>query len=693
VDGSIGNPSGSPAFDSITSALGSGQVQPGDTILVVGMTYNGLPAGYSDAQPPYRPYPGNPNSNPETFPIVVPDGVTIQASGSVPVYVWSTAATPVSGLFRFEGSSATPLQQKLLKLVLLGGEDGVEVVAGNEDDLDVVLQGVYFGWNQHAVDADADLGSWVDLAATNCTLTDRTITTDPAVLPPVLQDPVSGFDLFADQSDPLAEPGHIEATVSNLSLDGSFPTAPGVVFSLSAKGQRREHLSVPPFVQAISEVVLDLNGSILDGVAANGAAPAGWHEGIHIELKRYQGLVLEDFAAGVRVNLNGSTLKRFRDYGIFARGVADTRGEIVLNGGSAVLHTGYQYGPGGPTSGEPADGIYLNPVEAYLSLTATNAVIYQNARDGISLDVDGSDLSTAMHQPVGCYLGLQQVDLYQNLRDGLHLESSAGVVGGTWLWHGGTRYFYRTFPNVMVAQGQGYVDRCTINNNGEHGIYINLAASGPSARNFANVRLLNSFIWNNGKEGYHAETNGYTTLLAPAVHCTFVGNGDPAAGFYNMEISGSGTDRRFHRLEYGPAPSYDEIHLFTKLWNSIFQGKNSGDNDFGFGLWALHALDPGPGGSWADNVVYFRGLRSTEDYLEPNQSWWTDQAAPFVGPISYTSQDPSQFRLDPNVTAFSQFNFTPDYLDPLEAPESAHDYFGGSRPDYPDRDKGAHQAR
>ncbi len=690
VDGTTGNSSGIPAYATISQA--AAVAQAGDTILVVGMTWNGKPAGYSDAS---QPHPGNPDSKPEGFPIPVPGGVTIQATGSKPVYVWSTQATGVSGLFKFEATSTTPLTRQLKKIVLVGAPEGIEVVASGDKKVDALVRGVYFAWNGTALDAAADLGGRVVLSLKSCTVTDQTITVDSGVTPPAYRTPQYGFYLDAQQTNQALEPGQVDITVDNLALDGAFTTMPSALFHITAGGQRAEHLDVPPFQVPISQVVLSLNGSTLDGWATDSPTSAGWHEAVHFELQRGTGAAIHDYSAGIRVELTGTTLKRFRDYSIYGLGINDTRGEVVLNGGTVIEQTGYQYGSNQPPAGDPADGIYLKPQESYLSLVATSAVIRKNARDGISLDVAGGDFSSEMTQPTGCRLGLDQVDIYQNGRDGIRMQSSSGVVGGTWIWHAGDRHFYRNFPGVTVPQGQGVVDRCTINNNGEHGVYLGLADAYQNSSNFASVRFTNTFVWNNGKEGYHAETGEYTTLLAPVVQCTFVGNGDPAAGgVFNIEVSGAGAGRKFHWLEYGPAPNNDEIHLFTKLWNSIFQGKDPTDPDFGPGLAALATLDPGSLGPWVDTELYVRGLRSKDSYGESVNAWYTDFEAPFVGPSNYGSVDPLQFLLDPVAANYLAFDKTPNYLSPLEAPESAHDYLGAVRPDpsTEERDKGAHQA-
>lgn len=93
------------------------------------------------------------------------------------------------------------------------------------------------------------------------------------------------------------------------------------------------------------------------------------------------------------------------------------------------------------------------------------------------------------------------------------------------------------------------------------------------------------------------------------------------------------------------------------IYNCIFQMENSMALDFGPDLAATLALDDTIRSS--DILVYGGGTRvwrsSPQDPWDNAQSN-TESAAPFLGPINYSSNNPAQFFLDPGPPTDPDFD-------------------------------------
>ena len=135
--------------------------------------------------------------------------------------------------------------------------------------------------------------------------------------------------------------------------------------------------------------------------------------------------------------------------------------------------------------------------------------------------------------------------------------------------------------------------------------------------------------------------------------------------------------------------------LITSFANTIFQRPNSSDDDFTADLAALLVEDLNSGPpyySGTPTAIGWSGIRSSQTPAG-SLSLPTDEAAPFVGPISPQSRMAEQFFID-NLAGATSFYETPTWLNAGEAlAEDDLDVEGASRPvvDSGNRDKGGEE--
>lgn len=260
-------------------------------------------------------------------------------------------------------------------------------------------------------------------------------------------------------------------------------------------------------------------------------------------------------------------------------------------------------------------------------------------------------------------------------------------------------------PMPELKQGEGYINRTTISNNGvgtistsRNGIRAEVYGNGYEDENGADTRfaavsasVVNSFIWNNPGGGFSAELESmYSSalpgplMLTPLVHTTVVGNGDQVG--YNLEVAelgGPGTGTYF----------YDDLNydLTFRIYDSLLQRKSSSSSDFGsYVITNLLVSDFGTGVGTKDIGV--AGIRA---WINGGNTFpvSTDLAIPFVGsPLVWTDLIADQFFLQPSPGAAFE-DACPDYLD-VEAvwDEAGHDFQGDLRPSvFQNRDKGAEE--
>lgn len=342
---------------------------PNDTIRVKALTWMGFSGAYSQA------------STLENFPIILPAGVSITAYNSQPVYV-SSGIGGVT-LFQVQASTGTAPLTELEDLRLLGADQAIELLTGDGQSLNVRLENVLFGRNRIGLNATASGGS-LTIAAVQCQIFDHGASVPiPA---PAQQDFQVGLRFAAGRADTS---GIVTATVSSLTTSGPFQKMdPDPIYSfgdlygaggmsklvsvelINGVPEHPGHNSGDFFTrQQIPSFQLTVNGGIWDGKAA--ANDKGWDVGLFAATPISTGIGWKDYFTAFDVSLNGPELRGFRESGIYAMALTESRGVVRMSGGARVK------GSGKHIATNPSDlrhsGVTLLSREAYLAFIAEDA--------------------------------------------------------------------------------------------------------------------------------------------------------------------------------------------------------------------------------------------------------------------------------------------------------------------------------
>ena len=300
-------------YSTITEALTdpSLTLAMGDTILVRGFESGGYPAAYCEHDPN--------GVLMETFPLSIPEGVSLVADTNTPrVYIWSdgTLGTP-SALIEHSSADEVGSAEALFKgLTLGGGAIGLQIEPPftADDDLEVRLDDIIFVGNEVGLSAISTRGGQLVIDVEHCKF--HNIAFNPGVLavPPVLLSPAIGLRFHAiDVNGAEIDPPHVDAKVLDLKVVG-LPQVMGTQYWLDltdfvlenganslvessrlievyahGDGTTREHRPpensppppyIPPFQELpIAQVELDILGSSLDGRAVESGK--GWDLGLY----------------------------------------------------------------------------------------------------------------------------------------------------------------------------------------------------------------------------------------------------------------------------------------------------------------------------------------------------------------------------------------------------------------------------
>lgn len=256
----------------ITQALTSPPA-PGTKVLVLPMSCNGVPLGYSEDG-----YPGRGNG--EAFPLVIPAGVTLAGGGTQAAYIWTARPYNTEPLIRIQAAGLAEQTRKLDSLVLMGGPTAVHVDAPPGTSCSVTLTNIRFARNGTGLDVDAR-GTVDELKVKDCWITDDAADSGACSQPAYKLQSV-GLDLAATEEQGAAAPGFLRATITNLQTTGGFSGLPwdSSLVKVEAHGIRNELLPGGGS-QAIARAEVSFAGGVLDGIP--GSAPAqsrGWHKGV-----------------------------------------------------------------------------------------------------------------------------------------------------------------------------------------------------------------------------------------------------------------------------------------------------------------------------------------------------------------------------------------------------------------------------
>ena len=399
--------------------------------------------------------------------------------------------------------------------------------------------------------------------------------------------------------------------------------------------------------------------------------------------------------------------------GIYGTVGPNTRGRFDLQSGTEVTNTGKNGTT--PISTFHHSGVHMYNDQGYLALEADGLVSGGNVGSGVSLN-SPSTLANDTKVPMGTYLSLEDCRIHQNGREGLWLRcglewanqpghSEQAIVGGTWdnydMSSGSLSfidYGYEPFyQEAAIRSGQGKVNRCSISNNGEHGVLLEIRGnSEPGSGNYAAipVRFTNDFIWNNSKGEFYGdvETVGSPSgngpyFLAPITHSTLVGPDNGNAYTFEVTESQAGST----------AYSRGEVQtlgggkfLRARLYNSIFQRGPSGGahDDFGTDILGELVFDD-PNVTLTVDKLGAAGMRMKHSVIVGADSYSIDDVAPWIGPVVLSSFYPDQFYLQ--SSAVSGFKNSPPWLTvDIPSSELKFDYLNVQRPALlTEHDKGA----
>ncbi len=678
---------------------------------IKGFTHNGAIAAYSEVDPN--------GAAMETFPLAIPDGVTVEPYDGTGVHIWTSlpsgSSKPLIVIEAAETDAGNVTPTIIKNLTLGGGEAGIRLSAEWDGDLalptygDVLLRNIRFQGNQTGLDVLAGTGGSLSVSVEQCKVTnlpvDIAITVKPRFTPPQV-----GLRFHSSHFGPQPNPGLINAQVLNLKCLGATPatsplpylaptdvedmygsTAASRLIEVAALGSTTsEHAAMSP---GIPEVNLQVLNGDLDG-KFNGTS--GWDIGLYAAATSPTQTNADDYVAGYEVLFSGTEIQGFRNEGVYATARTDTRGHVDFQ--DVDIHN-IGGDPQEPGQNPPRhNGVHGFVLEGYLALTGNGLHSHHNVGVGFLANSAGTILDSAATWPTGLYVGVQDSEFDTNQRGmvlagpgALSPGAQGGVVGGTWDYRYGIRSLVRDGSKPFdLDYGQGFADRSTFHDNDEQGIMIRLA-NGPTAPDFASIRFVNCIAWNNPQGAFHAQaTNSLDAyFLTPILHSTFADNGQQSGFTLEVEkVGGSGA----LLFEYDD-PSFQE-NPKMKILNSIFQRDvlGSQDYDFGAGLHSLAVVD----GTGTNTEIGANGLRLNYQGTIPFDES-TDREAPFAHLSQPSLLGPQRYFLDINGANISFFaNRTPMSYSIVNETESNVDFTGFkarlSRTSGL-RDKGAHEVQ
>lgn len=655
------NPADATAYSSITAALTQATLQQGDQVVVVGIQVGGLPAAYSET-------PIVPGQTAETFPLVLPVGIQLVATGTDPVLIARTQAgvEPLIQIVPSAFSGASVVEG----LRLLGGDVGVSLDSGATASLPVEIRTCRFIRNRIGVSAVAENGAELDLLVDGCVFEPSTVMYPQAV---VLQTPAVGIRLHAKQDTGTSLVPRVDATVSGGNLKQGYPSTAksGTLvgtdsiptelisgfsrfFEVFAEGHLAEHrdgLTPAP----VAEVLLDIEGGT-------------WRGGSKWDVLVYStaannGAAVADYTCGYKVRLEGALADRFAGIGALAQCGTESRGRLDLSGNGVIRETGYL------ETRQDAfktiwSGVYGHAFKGYLGITGSDFDLLDNSGHGIFLTAGETKVAPGPY-PVGAFLGVQTAEIHGNAGAGISMltaDSGQAIVGGT--WHEEDDGFGGTFRSLInddnnptdLPHGQGYVSRCAISNNGEHGISMRSLLNTPSG---ISCRFVNDVIWNHplgGVVGFSSGGIPMVPLMAVPIHgCTIAGNGSTQTDPFSGEVADYNVE--FFEISSLANNVYEWTEPFatgaktigTRITNSILIKKNPGGLAQDFGPYMVGSeivTDERDPSLVPDHLIGIESVRRDPSGSPLNARYMTEVAPQFFGAsIVWTDRDPAQLAL------------------------------------------------
>ncbi|MGB0953824.1 MAG: hypothetical protein ACPG31_11400, partial [Planctomycetota bacterium] len=566
-------------------------------------------------------------------------------------------------LFDTPASPGPGYRCRLENIGLYGANVGFRVAKSSSNSMEVACVGVSFAnctTGLRAISTAGGAANSLDLEIEDCWIRDFPITANP---------PIADIGIELTAGNAGSEIGQIDAVVTNLRTSGGFTGTEGMgsssIIKVSSSGVTPEHPGgIGGTPAAIPEVVLEIQGGHFEGHNKEG----GWNYGIYADVisARDIGSLARDYVAGYRISMSGLTLSGFVENGIRAHASLDTRGSLVLNGGTKVSNT---RDTSGATQVAPSGtGIYLQNREGYLALQTRQAKISGNATHGVFLSNqmdDGSGKQSPNYGlPEGLLLDMESTVVSGNEGDGLKMivggAGEGGVVGGTRYLNPLDSQYYHVPSSSWLEfpSGQGRVVRSAIHNNYGRGM------NGQLVFGSASVRLVRSVLWNNHLEGwrFHVEDN-VCRMACPIIFSTVAGNGDGSGAGASASITRSPlvTTNRYNLNVLATSPGL----LHTKFLHSIFAHKNQqyssgpgGQPDFGGELATSIVVEEADGQPSGAYEVYISGVRTGEEVIDHPLSFYNHRLQSFEGSISviafrgvtnnndvvWTSESAEQFR-------------------------------------------------
>lgn len=671
-----GNPQ---AYSSITNALTLANLQQGDQVVVVGLKVGNLSAPYSDT-------PLVPGQTAESFPLQLPQGIRLAASGTNPVLIARTLTDPEPLIQVIPSALTGPAVVEGLRL--LGGEVGICLDSDATGAWPVEILACRFIRNGIGISAIAEKGAEIFLLADGCVFEPSTGMIPQPVL---LQTPAVGIRMHAVQNTSESLVPRVDATIRNGNLKAGYPSivkgeklvttdlVPAEMDSgfsrfleVYATGHDAEHrLGLPP--APIAEVTLEVEGGT-------------WRGGRSWDVFVYSTAVgnsagVADYTCGYDVRLEGPVVERFAGVGAVTQSGIEARGRLDLSGGAVIRETGFQETRPG-ASAWIWTGVFGQAYRGYLGITGTDFDLLDNTGHGLFLTARDTKVAPGPF-PVGSYLGIDLAEIHGNAGAGIYLrtaEEGPSIVGGT--WHEEDDGGGGTFRSLIddhndptdLPHGQGFVYRCAVSNNGEYGVSLRNFVHQPSG---ISCQFVNDVIWNQplgGIVGFSDSSSYRNPLMAVPIHgCTIAGNGsmqgDPFSSQianYNVEFfeSSYNANNLYEWTEQTALPNPKSIG--TRITNSILIRKSPGPSAIDFGQYMVASeivSDTRPTVNVPDYMIGIASVRRDPTGIPSGAPLMTTAVPQFVAnPVDWTSRDATQFSLialDPN----SDLNNTrPDFL-------------------------------
>lgn len=698
----------SAPFQSITDAMNA--ASPGDSIVVRGLKIGAVPVPYSDFVLTWA----FPDQEAEVFPLAMKEGVMLKPANSNPVLIYQ--AVPSSEpLIRVQTGTAGQTTT-IRGMRLIGGAVGVEsdlAGAAGGGARTLQIHNTRFIRNEIGVSAVLKVPAVLTLDMQNCAFEPTTLMF--AGLPDGYRTPTRGIRLHALEETELQIP-RIEANLASLTLQPGYPAIGQSDFlaaedldelgnngklsrfiEVYASGIKPEHRTSSTQRDPIAEVVLAVNGGTFDAAGSEWDAcfyGAAWCQSA--------GNDEVDHTCGYVASFTGSTVKGFRQVGLYPTAGRNSRAELEMRGGSVVMDTGAGQARTPGTNG--FSGLHGFAEQGYVAILGEDFSSSENLGHGLFLSARHTKQNCGEY-PVGAYLGITDGRFHSNGGAGISLLNAYdevggvvphGVTGGTWHVRGGNLTLIADGSDpTHLEHGQGVVDRCAISNNDEHGIILrNPDYATPSIPSAISLRVTNSAIWNNTLGGVVAvsdvqDDQHQTYMICPLILCTIAGNGSTmAVDPYTNQVADYNVE--FFEFHF-PSHHTEYIYEFTdtilqppatigtRFSNLILQRQapGAGAQDFGPHLRSAEMVaDQTASASVDDFKIGVAAIRADYAWVSGYPLSGSEQA-PFLGPLNWTSTDPSMFALTGSGSS-NFFSQTWQYL-PSGFSEALHDFLPTTR--------------